>query len=1170
MSLTREKPVTRRTLDRQRIAELRIQCQREPEALGLHREAIAEFLAGGLPAEALPLLRRLAARCPNDASVATQLATILAASGNDRDALEQWRHVADLEPGSADALHNLGVAACRVADHATASQAFERKLELNPNSFETYNDLAVLYAMTGRPDDAAATYMRCLKINPRYELARKNAFQFFWESGRFEQGHQLATGLLETIGRDEDVKTWQRRFANPQHQAATTSAPHDSTTQTAAGKTTRVHNKKIAFVASSDTFLQPIISHFTPHNQVRIFAGQSVQELAELVRWADLTWFEWCDRFAIDGSKLPRKGKAVCRLHSYEAFTDAPKQMNWSNIDRLILVSESVGEIIDQFWKVPSRRSVIHNGVDSARFPFVERPVRGKKIASVGYINYKKNPSLLLQTFKAIHTHDPEFEFHVAGDHQDPRIKVYMDHLLPRLNIPVTFHGWVKDMPAFYADMDYVISTSLFESFHYSIAEGMLSGCLPLIHSWKGSERLYPGGCFFDTPAQAIQLIERYRDGDTGQIARDHRDYIIKRYEWRDRLDEIDRTLDEVLNGGSGKSPARHPSLTLTTRPKSDADFGRVSIVIAAQDDAACIKDAVTTALNQTYANTEVVVCIDGATDDTEARLAEFADCITVVRQVRRGIPAAFNTAIQHSRGEYIALLRACDAMAPERIEKQVRRLAGSPDLGFVACRVTRIDGDGTGTPDGEALRSLMRDDVAVPPASTLMFRRDLLDHIGWFDESLPGGNAIPLAMRSMWQRMQECAAGKTLSDPLIFVQTADSHGPNDLAISLVDAAHSRWAGTVRSLVTREFERVTEPAKTAAPTRGAKIVFVGASDPNGQMAMWAEAINQHTTHNARVLTHSESTGCPADLVIHRAGHALPPGEKKRSSMAIIEEAAQVAAEADLVVFAAGLAPGCLRADTRLEDTDEQPFGAIDWSATLGKKKRAALLFGTPSVRANLSWYRDHFAAKGWPLLTCEPDIHRWLTESHYIPRLLSKIDERFAPRARQPNNVAVVHPGSADMAPAGIDVHAVAAEIKTRFPHASFGRYQDMPYGEILAMKGSAHIAIDRIDVGAGIFGIDSLENSALGLVNIAYCSPYTRALLAETLGTDEFPWESPATTQALIDVLTAYMQDGERLTGQMQTTKTWFKTYWNDSRMVGRVTDALLNSTDVRPRSQG
>jgi glycosyltransferase involved in cell wall biosynthesis len=67
----------------------------------------------------------------------------------------------------------------------------------------------------------------------------------------------------------------------------------------------------------------------------------------------------------------------------------------------------------------------------------------------------------------------------------------------------------------------------------------------------------------------------------------------------------------------------------------------------------------VATALSQTYCNTEVIVCDDGSTDDTETQLEHFGSKITVIRQVCRGPAAALNTAIQHSHGLHIAPLLA-------------------------------------------------------------------------------------------------------------------------------------------------------------------------------------------------------------------------------------------------------------------------------------------------------------------------------------------------------------------------------------------------------------------------------------------------------------------------------------------------------------------------------
>jgi Flp pilus assembly protein TadD len=171
------------SLTRQRIAELRVQCQSEPGSVSLHQDAVREFTAAGLTAEALPLLRRLVKLTPDDLTVARQLAAALAERGEHRDAIAEYRRVAEAEPEAPRSFHDLGVAACAGGEYAVAREAFERKVELDPQSYEAYNDLAVLYGMDRRSDDVERAYRRCLTINPNYEKGRVNALQFFWDAG---------------------------------------------------------------------------------------------------------------------------------------------------------------------------------------------------------------------------------------------------------------------------------------------------------------------------------------------------------------------------------------------------------------------------------------------------------------------------------------------------------------------------------------------------------------------------------------------------------------------------------------------------------------------------------------------------------------------------------------------------------------------------------------------------------------------------------------------------------------------------------------------------------------------------------------------------------------------------------------------------------------------------
>ena len=68
----------------------------------------------------------------------------------------------------------------------------------------------------------------------------------------------------------------------------------------------------------------------------------------------------------------------------------------------------------------------------------------------------------------------------------------------------VVFHGWVEDIPAWLDDKHFLLTTSVFESFGYGIAEAMAAGLKPLIHNFPGAARLYPSELTFNTVAQCV------------------------------------------------------------------------------------------------------------------------------------------------------------------------------------------------------------------------------------------------------------------------------------------------------------------------------------------------------------------------------------------------------------------------------------------------------------------------------------------------------------------------------------------------------------------------------------------------------------------------------------------------------------------------------------------
>ncbi|GAB7554697.1 hypothetical protein NRB_42100 [Novosphingobium sp. 11B] len=108
----------------------------------------------------------------------------------------------------------------------------------------------------------------------------------------------------------------------------------------------------------------------------------------------------------------------------------------------------------------------------------------------------------------------------------------------------------------------------------------------------------------------------------------------------------------------------------------------RVSVILPCYNGEAFLREAVQSILEQSFADFELVIVDDGSTDASPvllARMAQGDERIRVVTQPNGGIVAALNTAIDHSRGEYIARMDADDVSFSRRLAFQVAWLDDNP-----------------------------------------------------------------------------------------------------------------------------------------------------------------------------------------------------------------------------------------------------------------------------------------------------------------------------------------------------------------------------------------------------------------------------------------------------------------------------------------------------------
>jgi hypothetical protein len=407
---------------------------------------------------------------------------------------------------SATAWHDAGELFWAMNRQDEALRHFQRAVQLSDCPKEARLSLARTYTAVGQPA-SAIRLMGALAADGILQEALVEQI-----AGRFIQQQDLA-GAAETMRRAA------RTFP-------------DSQTLHALRERIRSCRAKIAFFCGADgaTFLKPVIENLSLSYPVRIFEGTTPQQMMELMRWSDISWFEWCTNLAQLGSAMPKVCRTIVRLHRYEAYSDFMRQIRWENIDLLLTVGNSF--VIDALRRwVPEIRSRVRiasvpNGVDLERIKFIPRRP-GKKLAFVASLRWVKNLSLLLQCMAQLYRQDPTYKLHIAGHKTELLAEQYMDHQIRQLGLTeaVVFDGWQEDVQSWLADKNYLVVTSFIESQGMGCVEAMAAGVRPVIHHFPGAAEIYDSEYLFNTPTEFCEHIL------SGQYdSAQYREFVERRY----------------------------------------------------------------------------------------------------------------------------------------------------------------------------------------------------------------------------------------------------------------------------------------------------------------------------------------------------------------------------------------------------------------------------------------------------------------------------------------------------------------------------------------------------------------------------------------------------------------------------------------------------------------
>jgi len=193
-----------------------------------------------------------------------------------------------------------------------------------------------------------------------------------------------------------------------------------------------------------------------------------------------------------------------------------------------------------------------------------------------------------------------------------------------------------------------------------------------------------------------------------------------------------------------------------------------VSICIPTYNGASFLLEALESVRNQTYEPLEVIISDDLSKDNTMEIATHFKKSVrmpvTIVSHRPNGIGANWNNSMRHANGVYIKFLFQDDVLYPNCIKEMVAVFSNQPNLGLISCKRDFIV-EGTVSLEIEAWINKFKNlqvqfekeeeitiideslfsrrdfldspmnKIGEPP--TVLFRKDILKDVGFFDEDL-------------------------------------------------------------------------------------------------------------------------------------------------------------------------------------------------------------------------------------------------------------------------------------------------------------------------------------------------------------------------------------------------------------------------------------------------
>lgn len=216
-----------------------------------------------------------------------------------------------------------------------------------------------------------------------------------------------------------------------------------------------------------------------------------------------------------------------------------------------------------------------------------------------------------------------------------------------------------------------------------------------------------------------------------------------------------------------------------------------ISVVMPVYNAFPFIDESIRSILAQTLSDFELVILDDASTDGSGERLREWSlrdKRIHFDRSRQQlGLSASSNAVVARARAPLVARMDADDIAHPDRLMRQWNIMRDRPDVAVIGTLCNGIDASGREVRPRDRWRLVRRSGFIPFPHGSVMFRREVFDQAGGYNELLTRGEE-----QDLFSRMAAYGRVVTLPDVLYSYRYHSTNATVSNSLRWVGESHAK------------------------------------------------------------------------------------------------------------------------------------------------------------------------------------------------------------------------------------------------------------------------------------------------------------------------------------------------------------------------------------------